>query len=159
MKITGIVSILFTLAVGTLAELTSPVDSIKHINEAVAAYRRSLDEWDGRTTTGLGLWRKSNGLIATLKATKPGEQASKRAVLTPEERDKLEQEGFDAAHALVGEVRAAMDTAISKKSDMDAVPVLGKRVPMQSLKGMQKEASRLSNVLAAAASTSRQGEA
>ncbi|KJK73647.1 hypothetical protein H634G_11112 [Metarhizium anisopliae BRIP 53293] len=108
--------------------------------------------------SGVGLWRKSNDLIATLQAIKPNEQASKRATLTPEEREKLEQQGIEAAHALVGEIRAAMYTAISKKSSMDAVPVFGKRVPMKSLKGMQQEASRLSDVIAPLASTSRQRE-
>lgn len=42
---------------------------------------------------------------------------------------------------------------------MDAAPVFGKTVPMQSLQGIQQEASRLSDVLTPTSSRSRQGEA
>lgn len=159
MKITGIVSVLFTFAVASLAETSSPVESLKTIHEAVSTYHDSLTKWDGSAKGGLELWQKSNGFVATLKAVNLDEQASKRDILTREEYEQLEQEGFEIAHALTIKIKAAMDTAIARKSDMEAVPIIGKRVPLQRIQDIQREASRLSDALAPTASRSRQGEA
>ncbi|KAF7553841.1 hypothetical protein G7Z17_g3333 [Cylindrodendrum hubeiense] len=146
------------LATGCLADLYT-VNSIKKINQATIEYHKSLTDWTGDYAGGVVMLKKSRDLINSIKAAGTHPEAKIHRRGTPEEDEKLEQEGFDVAHSLVGEIRSAVDTAIATKPKIEAVPVVGKRISLYTFEKFRSAASDLGGVFSPKASPERLEEA
>lgn len=119
------------------------VDSLKKITQATQDYHNSLSEWDGSYMGGITMWRKSVNLVNDLKAIGAHPKARHLETEGPKQDDKLDQEGFEVAHNLVEEIKAAVDTAISIKNKYAAIPVLGKKIALRNLNNIRDASANL----------------